>query len=142
MKKICQRGFTLIELMIVIAIIGILTGLVTVNLADARERARDVQRKTDLKALQQALELYKNDKLPQTYPATATWQTDLVEGGYIKEIPADPSTASSWPEYAYARDASNPLSFSLIACLENSADPNLDPTNICAEGYSYSLTQP
>src|SRR5687767_9992789 len=146
--KITKRkinGFTLIELMIVVAIIGILTALVTVNLQDARERARDVQRKADLKSIQQALELYKNDHLPQTYPPTATWRDDLTGGGYIKEIPTDPTFGSSgaWVDYTYTRDVSDPLAFSIVACLENTADPNKDPVDVCATyGVSYTLNEP
>ncbi len=142
-KKI-SGGFTLIELMVVVAIIGILTALVTVNLQDARERARDVQRKSDLKAIQQALELYKNDRIPQTYPATASWRTDLTTGGYIKAIPADPTFASSgaWSDYVYTR-GSDPLLFTLVSCLENTADINKDPVDGCATyGVSYTLIAP
>lgn len=143
MMKI-RNGFTLIELMVVIAIIGILTALVTVNLQDARERARDVQRKADVKSIQQALELYKNDRIPQVYPPTASWRTDLTTGGYIKAIPADPTYASSgsWEDYSYTRGV-DPLEFSLVACLENTADINKDPSDVCLTyGVSYTLNAP
>lgn len=148
MNKIRQgieKGFTLIELMVVVAIIGILTALVTVNLQDARERARDVQRKADVKSVQQALELYKNDHIPQTYPSTATWRTDLQSGGYMQTVPNDPTFASTgnWTNYSYTLNATDPLKYTVVACLENSADPNKDSTNTCASyGYSYTLTQP
>jgi len=61
-----RRGFTLIELLVVIAIIGTLTSLLVVNYQNARERARDAQRKGDFRSLQQALRLYYNDF--QGYP--------------------------------------------------------------------------
>lgn len=135
-------GFTLIELLVVIAIIGILTGLVTVNLQDARERARDARRKGDLKQIQNALELYKNDQNPQAYPPTDDWQTDLETGGYMKEVPDDPTSAlvASWPNFEYDRTTS--LTYTLVACLENSADPDVDDANSCSSGYSYTLTEP
>ena len=52
-------GFTLVELLVVIGIIGILAGIVYASFGDARKIARDNIRKSDLKALQLALELYK-----------------------------------------------------------------------------------
>ena len=62
MKRIAQRfnfGFTLVELMVVVSIIGILTSIVYANFGDSRKIARDNVRKTDLKDLQVAIELYK-----------------------------------------------------------------------------------
>ncbi len=52
------KGFTLIELLVVVAIIGILSSVVLASLNSAREKARDTRRKSDLKQIQNALELY------------------------------------------------------------------------------------
>lgn len=137
------KGFTLIEILIVVAIIGILTGLVTVNLSAARERARDVQRKGDVKQIQQALELYKNDQNPPDYPDTLSWKTDLLAGEYMKQSPVDPkekNATGSWVDYAYAKGAD--LTYSLVVCLENSGDQDKDATNACTSGVSYTKTQP
>jgi prepilin-type N-terminal cleavage/methylation domain-containing protein len=142
LMKAKQRGFTLIELLVVIAIIGILTGLVTVNLQDARERARDAQRKADLKQIQNAFELYKNDQNPQAYPETVSWRTDLTDGSYMKNVPEDPThkQIDSWPAVSYER--TDNLTYNLVVCLENGADPDRDDTNVCDTGYSYTLTEP
>jgi general secretion pathway protein G len=59
-----KKGFTLIELLVVIAIIGMLSALLVPNFMGARERARDAQRKSDLKQIQKALEMYRQDQNP------------------------------------------------------------------------------
>ncbi len=58
MKK---KGFTLIELLVVIAIIGLLSTLAVVSLGTARGKARDAKRISDVKAIQTAIEMAKND---------------------------------------------------------------------------------
>lgn len=63
---ILKRGFTLIELMVVVAIIAVLAGLIYANFGDARSQSNDQIRKTDLLEVQVSLELYKghNGKYP------------------------------------------------------------------------------
>ena len=67
-NKSFQRGFTLIELMIVIVILGILMGTILPRLTGAQGRARDTARIADLNNLSQALEVYYNDN--GGYPET------------------------------------------------------------------------
>ena len=120
LNKNNEKGFTLIELLVVVGIIGILTALVTVNLQGARERARDAQRKGDLDQVQKALELYKNDQNPQSYPSRIDYQTVIVSGGYMKEFPIDPThrQVEEWPDYWYYADlAVDPLEYLLFDCL-------------------------
>lgn len=140
-----EKGFTLIELLIVISIIGVLAGLASFNFQQARERSRDVQRKSDLKQIQNALEIYKNDQRIQVYPDTATWETDLVSGEYMKEIPVDPReqrTDGSWVDYSYTLDVGDSLKYTLVTCLENESDVSKDEVNVCVQGVSYTLLQP
>lgn len=146
MKK--EKGFTLIELLVVISIIGVLAGLASFNFQQARERSRDVQRKSDLKQIQNALEVYKNDQRIQAYPDTATWEDDLVDGEYMKEIPTDPReqrTEGSWVDYVYTLDAGDSLKYTIVACLENESDVSKDEVDnevVCAQGASYTLMEP
>ena len=143
MKKTQSLGFTLIELVVVIAIIAILTGLATYNFEQARKRARDISRKNDLKQFVNSLEAYKADY--QSYPPDLN---TLLTGSYISQIMIDPKNklaASSWTEYIYTRDASDVLKFTLVACLENQGDPEKVPATVCGAnnaGVKYQLTQP
>ncbi|MFZ3069401.1 MAG: type II secretion system protein [Microgenomates group bacterium] len=119
MKK---NGFTLIELLVTMGIIAVLTGMAIFNFNQARARARDVQRKSDLSQLQKALELYRNDnngKYPVTL-STADQTTYLINEGYSTVVFVDPK-GSSWANYVYTATNSN-LSYGITACLENSAD--------------------
>jgi len=72
MKNKRKKGFSLVELLVVISIIAILTAILMPNLMGARERARDAKRKQDLDAIKTALRLFYNDV--QNYPIAATSQ--------------------------------------------------------------------
>lgn len=152
-----QSAFTLIELLVVIAIIGGLSGVLLPNFMGARERARDAQRKSDVKQIQKALELYKQDQSPQQYPSDDTFAsqvglcwTSLGYGGgctgniYMNKVPGDPKTSG---KYYYLRDGSDTLKYTLCACLENSADPDSKTGNCaasyqCSSGKMYVVTEP
>lgn len=63
-----QAGFSLIELLVVISIIGVLTAVLMINFVGARERSRDAQKIQDLNSLKNAMRMYYNDN--QTYPGS------------------------------------------------------------------------
>lgn len=133
-----QAGFTLIELLVAIAIIGVLSSLLISNLQDARVRARDTQRKSDLKQAQKALEMYKQDN--NSYPATADWPSVL--SSYVSKTPTDPINSGDY-QYAYTRGA-DIYQFTLRACLENASDPDKDDPKVgCASANgSFTVTEP
>ena len=149
-----QKGFTLVELLVVIGIITLLMVTIFPNFTGARQRARDSQRKTDLKNVQTALDLYKLDQKPPLYPSTGAlgsslcgkcWSSDAdcgASGGnvYIKKLPCDNSGTSPTP-YAYAPNLTDNLRYTLSACLENPVDPDKDtgtPLGGCAVSYTVS----
>lgn len=85
-----KKGFTLIELLVVIAIIGLLSTLAVIALNNARAKARDARRISDIKQMQAALELYYNDM--NGYPSTLTSSTSIASdvATYMATLPANP----------------------------------------------------
>ena len=86
-------GFTLVELMIVMAIIGVLTAVAIPSYMGAVRQAREAVLKEDLHVMRSAIDSYTADK--QKAPQSLD---DLVQEGYLREIPEDPMThsTSSW----------------------------------------------
>jgi general secretion pathway protein G len=98
---IVARGFTLIEIMVVVVIMGILAALIVPKLMGRTDDARIIAAKQDIATVMQALKLYKLDNQryptteqglqalvvkPTTGPAADGWKT----GGYIDKLPKDP----------------------------------------------------
>jgi general secretion pathway protein G len=100
-KKILNRGFTLIEVMVVVVILGILAALVVPKIMKNPDKARQIKVEHDIRAVETALKLYKLDNY--VYPTTDQGLEALVtkttmppeprqwkEGGYLDSVPVDP----------------------------------------------------
>ncbi|MBI4101044.1 prepilin-type N-terminal cleavage/methylation domain-containing protein [Candidatus Microgenomates bacterium] len=118
-----ERGFTIVELLVVIVVIAILVALTLPNLFGLQRRARDDDRKNDLKNLQSALETYYNDN--NSYVDS----TDDLVAQYIDAVPTDPNGGA----YTYTpapggctTAGDNCTSYTLSADLENDNDPQAD----------------
>ena len=101
MKKLIRKGFTLLELLIVIVILGLLVSLVSLNLFPTLNNAYIEKAKADIGTLQQALVMFKINE--GRYPTQDQGLNSLVEnpgdlrnpnkypsGGYINKLPTDP----------------------------------------------------
>lgn len=133
MKKLLtnQKGFTIIELLVVIVIIGILVALLLPNLFSAQQRGRDADRKNDLKTIQQQLEAYYSDNNFYPGPDMTAAEAALVSD-YMNAVPEDPQGG----DYTYAAEgdagaacttaAEDCVSYTLTADLENDNDADAD----------------
>ena len=83
-----EDGFTLVELMVVLVIIGLLATIVIINVLPAADRAAVTKAHADIATLEQGIEMYRLDN--QRYPTTAEGLQALVAGHYIPRLPEDP----------------------------------------------------
>ncbi len=149
-KNYPLRGFTIIELLIVISIIGVLVGIATFALQGAQRAGRDAKRKSDLAQISAAVELYRSSC--RTYPPSssvyggATLEGTGVgncDGVFMQSIPYD--AAAPDRVYSYTFDSAT-NSYSLCAALEEPPVPaiNMEDFNCagCGETCNYAVTSP
>ncbi|MBB3372991.1 MULTISPECIES: type II secretion system major pseudopilin GspG [unclassified Novosphingobium] len=100
-RRPAPNGFSLVELMVVIFILGLLTTVVLINVMPSQDRAMAVKAQSDIATLEQALEMFRLDQ--GSYPSQAQGLAALREappdlavpetwrkGGYIQRLPKDP----------------------------------------------------
>lgn len=151
-KDLKRNGFTLVELLIVIAIMSILTTITVGQFVTAQKKAHDVARKGDLSSLSKALMAYFADygKFPpvdsgQNNIAGASWGGEFVDNGYVymKVVPQENFMRNGVPQYCYVVSADQ-KSFALFAQLENTQDKDCKSPGYthCGASYCYSVVSP
>lgn len=132
-------GFTLIELLVVISIIGFLSTLTVIAVNNARLKARDSKRVSNVQQVRTALELYYNDA--NSYPATISFDdASVITNGtitYMKNVPSNPSPRrdGSCPDenYSYTRDGDG-ASYHITFCLGGASGGILAGTHQATPG--------
>ncbi|HTX60390.1 MAG TPA: prepilin-type N-terminal cleavage/methylation domain-containing protein [Verrucomicrobiae bacterium] len=104
MTRDAERGFTLIEMMIVVAIIAILVSILVPNFVRARAQAQTAACEANLKEIATALELYETDN--DHYPGSESVSPSATDlGPYLKQTPVDPAAG---PGYYYSFTVTDP----------------------------------
>lgn len=159
--SILNTGFTLVELLVVITIIGILATIGLVAFQSSQMRARDAQRKSDLEQISKSLELFYSDygKYPPSSggqiqacpysPSNGTgtscaWGSGSFTDGkttYFQVLPRDPASNLRY-YYRTVSNTSNNQAYQLFAYLENSQDSSIISTSYSCGTYNcnFSIT--
>ncbi len=154
-----KKGFTLVELLVVIVIIGLLATMAMLALNSARMKGRDAKRVSDIKQIQTALELYFNG---QNAYAPAASGIVLGSASYnhlcddatgfaascgsgvttlMALVPADPdpgNSSSGCGDYTYTAAASSATSYSIVFCLEDDVGDLSDKCTATQSGITCS----
>lgn len=152
-----KRGFTLIELMVVLTIIAALVAFTLTAFEATKKTSRDGRRKADLEQIRSALEMYRADK--GYYPGGGGWCSQIsypsdpairnaLVPNYMGSIPQDPLYANTYQDYFYRQPCCPPIigKYELYAELETSDDNIFDDSGCVHIGgsnlYDYKVTNP
>lgn len=150
-RRVNDRGFTLMELLIAIAILGILATVGMGSYFSSLKKGRDARRKAALEQVQRALEMYYNDHGRYPDPDSLPWGEQFTDGTtiYMQKLPEDPKSDYT---YQYVTDTAMETAgsyFKLYACLENDQDPQIITPNetvncggICGADCNYGISSP
>lgn len=140
MPKI-RSGFTLIEIILVMVLLAIITGILLTNFNSSLKRGRDAQRKNDLSQIQKALEIYYSDM--QSYPSFTTFfggklcttvACTTSERVYMQRTPKDPTSTYN---YVYVPEPGTaPSYYYLYSYIENDKDVG---NNISFTGFTTDI---
>jgi general secretion pathway protein G len=129
-RRTLQRGFTLIELIVVVTIIGILAGVAISNVRYAQTKAREAALRHDLFEMRKAIDDYYADK--QHYPESLA---ALKQDKYLRDIPKDPiSGHADWEEVPASTDPADPTAADPSATAASGGAPGIYDVHSTAPG--------
>jgi general secretion pathway protein G len=123
-----KQGFTILEMLVVLAIIAVLSAIGITQFSNAQQKSRDVKRLSDVREIKKALNLYQIDNIRfpiQTTELTITgddsFSTILEASGFITEVPTDPQHPGL--SYTYQSNSAG-SDYDIRFCLETDTVPN------------------
>ena len=128
-----NKGFTLVELIVVITIMIVITSLGVVSFAGVNKRSRDSRRVADLKKVSIALEIYRQEN--GYYPASV----GALVSDYMEEVPADPKSSSG---YDFDLGIGSSYSYILYAHMEDAGSTMGTYGGSCGGGCNYMTVSP
>ncbi len=120
-----KKGFTILELMLVVAIIAMLTIFIWVSYSSAREKSRDARRMQDIHEISNALNLYNssNGQFPamtETITGEDDFSQELEANNSMPTVPADPLNTGTY-QYTYTDNGTSGKFYELGFCLETNS---------------------
>ena len=143
-----QRGFTLIELIVVMSIIAIIWGLVLASFLTVIKNSRDSRRIADVTQFSNTLEQFRSNNIDGIYPAVSTepgftWgtfdQINNASDNYMKNIPVEPNPSQTCSNYLYSVSVDH-KTYTLFTELENTTSKEAaqtKPTPIASPAGNY-----
>lgn len=130
-----KKGFTLLELLVVIGIIGVLVGLGTVAYSSAQRKSRDSRRQADMRAIQSALEVYYSEASSPSfaYPVICNDAGSHIKGPWpVDPVDVDPQVYTEFCDLD---------SYYICATLETESKGNSSslPTNSNGSGHAWGV---
>lgn len=143
MKKTTSAGMTLIEILIVVAILIVIMTALMVNILPSLAKGRDGKRKADLQRIAKALEEYYNDKGGYPTSLDACGRGTLL-ATYLPDVPCDPVTKEKYAYVVTNQDDCVAVcrSYTLYTILDNKNDPQIEQLGCDGPSGCYTSAPP